>query len=815
MYMEDGVMCKGSFFFICIALLLAPINDMAFGYESNPPSWEDQNDYSIAIGEPVIDGVISPGEWDDAEWINIGGNVYGGGTWPDCYPNDLTDVMWANLWSPGTNLIYVVVQGTDSSHNFGTYVSWNTQDDLEVYVDAGQSNLYGYNSSFRYGQQYFLGPNGGGGDWVYLDDQPADALMPGGYAVGVDGNVITYEFAITPYEELDLVTPGNSIIKTLQSGDVVGLDICMVTVENTETTFMCEHSQPASMWSNAGNLLDLTLIGVFLTARNGSPTDGRRGVEPDVVLSWEPGDCAVLHDVYLGTNSNDVNDANTSDTTGIYRDTIDVNNWPVDQTLQSGQIYYWRIDEVNDTDPCSPWKGDVWSFTVKTAVVSKGDLTGDGFVGLEDVAVMADGWLEDWPRADIAPITGDGSVSISDGDGIINMADFALLSQNWQSESLLLSSGVLDLCSRRLMETALTQDSSRYPGETDIAYTWWAKYSSPTKVEGWKLGFFPGCLWYMYELTNDLDFLAQAQMWTIQIEDQQYNTVFGDHGFVLLDSFGHWYRLTGMDYFRQVVVQGAQSLASRYSPVVGCVRSWSWGSWESPTKFTVVIDTMMNLRILFWAARNGGSSDLYDKAISHVYKTIKNHVRADGSTYHVVVYYPDTGEVNYKTTLQGYSVDSCWSRGQAWALHGMTVAYRETDDPNILIAAKKVADYFVDNLPADYVPYTDFEAPEIPNLEKDSSAASIAASGLLELCTLVSDPAYQEKYYNAAKNILTSLCTRHPDGGYLAEDNDGNFLSPSILMRGCNRYGWYEVGTIYGDYFFVQALMRYKGLTDF
>jgi unsaturated chondroitin disaccharide hydrolase len=99
-------------------------------------------------------------------------------------------------------------------------------------------------------------------------------------------------------------------------------------------------------------------------------------------------------------------------------------------------------------------------------------------------------------------------------------------------------------------------------------------------------------------------------------------------------------------------------------------------------------------------------------------------------------------------------------------------------------------------------------------MSKDSSAAAIAASGLLELCTLVSDPCDQEKYYDTAKNILTSLCTRYPDGGYLAEDSDGNFLSPSILMRGCNAYGRDEVGTTYGDYFFVQALMRYKGLTD-
>jgi len=820
MYMEDGVMRKESFFFICIALLLAPINDMAFGYEANPPSWEDQNDYSIAIGEPVIDGVISSGEWDAAEWINIGGNVYGGGTWPNCYPNDLTDVMWANLWSPETNLIYVAVQCTDTSHNFSTYVSWNTQDDLEVYVDAGQSNLNGYNSNFRYGQHYFLGPDGVGGDWVYLDDQPAGALMPGGRAVGVDGDVITYEFAITPYEELDLVTPGNSIIKTLQVGDVVGLDICMVTADQaTETTFMCEHSYPVSMWSNAGNLLDLTLVGSYSApkASNESPPDNENNVDPNVVLNWTPGDFAVYHDIYFGTDYNDVNDANTSDSTGIYRDTIDVNNWPVGQTLQLGQIYYWRIDEVNETDPCSPWKGDVWKFKVKSATLidaNLGDLTGDRFVDFDDLAVMAGGWLTDDTRADIAPISDEG-VSISGGDGIVDMKDLAVLSGGWLGESLLMSSNALDFCRKQLLETIYTESTNAYPSETDYGYTYWWKTFAPTATEGWTLGFFPGCLWYMYELTGDIYFLMEAVMWTNPLQNQKNNTIFGDHGFVLLDSYGHGYRLTGETSYRDIVIQGANSLASRYDPDVGCVRSWSWGSWADGSKFTVVVDTMMNIEILFWGARHGGPSDLYDKAVSHAYKTRQNHVRADGSTYHVVVYDENTGAVSYKTTHQGYSTESTWSRGQAWALYGFTMSYRETGDPNFLETAEKVADYFVDNLPADSVPYSDFEAPGIPNVEKDSSAAAIAASGLLELCTLVSDPCDQEKYYDTAKDILTSLCTRYPYGGYLAQDTDGSAISPSILRRGCKMYGDSENGLIYGDYFFLEALMRYKGLTDF
>ena len=448
------------------------------------------------------------------------------------------------------------------------------------------------------------------------------------------------------------------------------------------------------------------------------------------------------------------------------------------------------------------------------AGADKGDLTGDSLVDIDDLSVMADDWLKSDSVADIAPINGSNSVCVSDGDGIVNMKDLALLSENWGGESLLLSSNALDFCRSRLLDTAQTESTDAYPHKTDPLYTYWQTFP-PTREEGWTLGFFPGCLWYMYELTDEINFLIIAMIWTDPLEWHKNNTVFGDQGFVLLDSYGHGYRLTGNTSYRDIVIQGAQSLASRYDPDVGCVRSWSWGEWSDPDIFPVIVDTMMNIEILFWASRHGGPSSLYDKAASHAHKTRQNHVREDGSTYHIVVYDPDTGDVDYMDTHQGYSVESTWSRGQAWALYGFTMTYRETGDPNFLETAEKVADYFVDNLPEDGVPYSDFEAPEIPDLEKDSSAAAIACSGLLELCTFVSDPCDQEKYYSAAKEILTSLCTRHPDGGYMAQDSDGNFLSPSLLMRGCGEYGSSEQGLIWGDYFFVEALMRYKGLTDF
>ncbi len=448
----------------------------------------------------------------------------------------------------------------------------------------------------------------------------------------------------------------------------------------------------------------------------------------------------------------------------------------------------------------------------------KGDLTGDSFVDMDDMSVLADDWLTDSVVSDIAPIDSNSNeVCVADGDGVVNMKDFSLLSENWQDNSLLMSSNALEFYRERLINTSNTEVTSAYPSETDTAYTDWAKTFPPDGTEAWTNGFFPGSLWYMYDLTGDPSFLSLATTWTEPLSSQAFNTVFADHAFVILDSFGHAYRLTDNFIYKLTVLEAAGSLADKYSEIVGCTRSWSWGSWAYPPKFTVTIDNMMNIRILFWSARNDGSASHYDMAVSHAYKTRENHVRSDGSTYHVVVYNEDTGAVWYKTTHQGYSAASTWSRGQAWALYGFTYAYRETNDPNFLDTAKLVADYFVDNLPEDYVPYCDFEAPEIPDIEQDSSAAAIAASGLLELCTLVDDPVYEEKYYNAAKNILTSLCTRNGDGGCLAQDTDGNPTSPSILKRGCVAYGFRrdERGLTYGDYFFIEALMRYKGLTPF
>ncbi|MFC1481380.1 glycoside hydrolase family 88 protein [Candidatus Neomarinimicrobiota bacterium] len=340
-------------------------------------------------------------------------------------------------------------------------------------------------------------------------------------------------------------------------------------------------------------------------------------------------------------------------------------------------------------------------------------------------------------------------------------------------------------------------DSTRYPRSTLEDGSWSTKSSS-----SWASGFFPGCLWYMYEVTEDNTWARNARGWTAGMESEQYNTGTHDVGFMIFSSFGNGYRLMEDEAYKEVVLRAAQSLATRYNPTVGCLRSW-----DNRT-FPVIIDNMMNLELLFWAAKNGGGSALYDMALSHALRTMVDHVRDDGSTYQIVDYNPTAGTIILKETHQGYSDESTWARGQSWGLYGFTMTYRETGDVRFMETAKRLADYIIDNLPDDHVPYWDYDAPNIPDEKKDASAAAIAASGLLELSTLVSDESLKAKYRGTAESILGSLMS----DSFLAEGS----TSHGILLHGVGNHNGgteVDVSLIYADYYFLEALLRYQSLT--
>jgi unsaturated chondroitin disaccharide hydrolase len=353
----------------------------------------------------------------------------------------------------------------------------------------------------------------------------------------------------------------------------------------------------------------------------------------------------------------------------------------------------------------------------------------------------------------------------------------------------------VQFAAQQLNATAGTLATNRYPSATTSTGSW-----STTGASGWTSGFFPGALWLMYQQSNDPAWRTRAQTWQTALEGQKTDTSTHDIGFKIFTSFGNGYRLTGNEAYRQVLLTAAGSLAKRYDPDVGCIRSW--GDISSTTEFRVIIDNMMNLELLFWASKHGGQAAWHDMAVSHALKTMANHVRSDGSTYQVINYNPTSGAIKSKSTNQGYNTESTWSRGQAWAGYGFTMAYRETGDPRLLDTARKTADYFLMHLPADQVPYWDFELPSISGQPRDSSAAAIAASGLIELSQRETDAQRSAIYLSAARNILTSLSQ-----AYLAEGT----TSKAILLHGTQNKpdGKYDTGLIYGDYYFVEALLRY------
>ena len=351
------------------------------------------------------------------------------------------------------------------------------------------------------------------------------------------------------------------------------------------------------------------------------------------------------------------------------------------------------------------------------------------------------------------------------------------------------------VASGHLADTTATLTPGQYPIRSDDSGTWVTGDAS-----GWTSGFLAGALWFMYERTGDAAWMQRAEAWQAGLEAQKNNTSTHDIGFMLFDSFGQGQRLTGNEAYRQILLTAAGSLAVRYSPTVGSVRSW--GRLNSPT-FTVIIDNMMNLELLFWAARNGGDPTWRDMAVSHALNSARDHVRPDGSTYHVVEYSSKTGALKWRGTHQGYSDTSTWSRGQAWAVHGFTMAYRETGDARFLDTARRTADYFLAHLPDDRVPYWDFNLPSLTGEPRDSSAAAIAASGLLELARLEPDRLSSGRYRDAATSILASLCSPP----YLATGTQRG----AILLHGTQHKpaGNYDTGLIFGDYFFLEALLRY------
>ncbi len=325
----------------------------------------------------------------------------------------------------------------------------------------------------------------------------------------------------------------------------------------------------------------------------------------------------------------------------------------------------------------------------------------------------------------------------------------------------------------------------------------------------WTSGFYPGTLLYLYEETKEKPLLTEAERILEELKIEQYNTTTHDLGFMMYCSFGNAYRLDPKPEYEQVLMNSAKSLITRYNDTAKVIRSWNSGPWNKAgdDDIVVIIDNMMNLELLFWATSHSKDSTYYNIAVNHANSTMKNHYRDDFSSYHEVIYKEKTGDIKARITHQGFADESSWSRGQAWGFYGYVVMYRETGDKKYLEQAQHIADFMLNNpnLPEDKIPYWDFDADNIPDALRDSSAGAINAAALLELSGYM-EGEKADIYFKNAETILKNLMSpeylakKGELGGFLLKHAVGNLPGNSEI----------DVPLSYGDYYFVEALKRYK-----
>lgn len=320
----------------------------------------------------------------------------------------------------------------------------------------------------------------------------------------------------------------------------------------------------------------------------------------------------------------------------------------------------------------------------------------------------------------------------------------------------------------------------------------------------WCSGFFPGTLLYIYEYTGDTAILNIAEKRLRILEKEKTFTGNHDLGFMMYCSFGNAYRLLNKPEYKEAILTAATSLATRYRPQIQSIQSWNGGG---RLHCPVIIDNMMNLELLYWASENGGDSRFRDIATAHANTTLKNHFRSDNSSYHVLDWDLEKKSIIQKITWQGAADSSAWSRGQSWGLYGYTMMYRFSHNKDYLNQARNIARYLIHhpNLPADKIPYWDYNAPGIPDTYRDASAGAIMCSALLELSRFVSGKEKKE-YLEIAKQQLVSLSSNN----YLsaAGENKGFLIKHSV--GSLPHKGEVDASLTYADYYFIEALLRYK-----
>src|SRR5271166_3568419 len=317
----------------------------------------------------------------------------------------------------------------------------------------------------------------------------------------------------------------------------------------------------------------------------------------------------------------------------------------------------------------------------------------------------------------------------------------------------------------------------------------------------WCDGFLPGMMWIFHKRNTaagspDKYWLEQAVQYTTPLAPRQSDRDVHDLGFIFMSTYYRWYRLTQDPKLKDALIQAGKTESLRFKENGQYLRSFVGEN-------SLFIDIMMNVGIIFYAARESGDRRLRDIALRHSLTTRRNLVRGDGSTAHEGIFDTDTGEFLRQTTHQGYRGDSCWSRGLAWALYGFTTCYEYSRDPHFLETAQACSDYYISHAPSDGIPPWDFNAPIENRTLLDTSSAAITAAGLLRLCRLEPDSLKAHLYWSTAVQILRSLCEKH-----LAKSDP--------KWEGILKGGVYHVhkglgvdeSVMWGEFFFCEALER-------
>lgn len=334
-------------------------------------------------------------------------------------------------------------------------------------------------------------------------------------------------------------------------------------------------------------------------------------------------------------------------------------------------------------------------------------------------------------------------------------------------------------------------------------------FYEPAPNDDWTNGFWTGEIWLAYEHTKDEVFRQAAEIQVESFLDRINRKIVVDHhdmGFLYTPSCVAGYKLVQSEKGREAAIKAADQLISRYQPKGEFIQAW--GKLGEKDNYRLIIDCLLNLPLLYWASGETGDSKYREIAEKHLHTALRNVIREDYSTWHTFYFDPETGEADHGATCQGYRDGSAWARGQAWGIYGSALAYRYTRNEEYKEAFYKVTEYFVNHLPKDMVPYWDLEFTEGSEEPRDSSSASIAACGILEMAKYLTAQE-AENYRQLAQKLMKSLYA-----GYAVKEHSASnglvlhsTYAKSSPYNTCNNYGVDECN-LWGDYFYMEALTR-------